>query len=300
MAAVNYATQYQQALQQVFKVGLQFTDLYDTPNNNLVKWVSAKSIQVPNISTGGYTDVNRDTTSASWSRNVDNNWIPFTLSHDREFKTLIDPQDIDESNMALTIANITQVFNTESKIPEMDKYMASKLYSQLTANGGTLDNTVLDTTNILTVFDSFMEAMDDGEVPQDGRILYVTPQVNTLLKTAQAIVRRIDLNGGGDSGTISRSIRSLDEVTIIVVPSTRMKSLYDFSAGGAAVDAAAKQINMIMIHPLTLFSPQKYEFVSLDQPTAVTGGKWLYYERKYWDVFLINKKIAGVKINASA
>jgi hypothetical protein len=297
MAAVNYATQYQQALQQVFKVGLQFGDLYDTPNNNLVKWVNAKTIQVPNISTGGYVDVNRDSTPGTFSRNVDNNWLSFTLSHDREFKTLVDPNDIDESNMALTIANITQVFNTESKVPEMDKYMASKLYSQFTANGGTLDTTVLSTSNILTVFDTFMQNMDEAEVPQDGRILYVTPAVNTLLKNASAIVRQLQVAGTAGAD-VSRSVRSLDEVTIKIVPSSRMKSLYVFT-NGAVADAAAKQINMILIHPLTIFAPQKYEFVSLDQPTAVTGGKWVYYERKYWDVFAINKKIGGIQINSA-
>lgn len=298
MAAVNYATQYQQALQQVFKVGLRFTDMYDTPNNNLVKWVNSKTIQVPNISVQGYTDVNRDGIT-SFSRKVDNDWLPFTLGHDREFSTLVDPNDIDESNMALTIANITQVFNTEQKIPEMDAYMASKLYSQYTSNGGTPDVTVLTTANVLTIFDQFMQEMDEGEVPLDGRILYVTPVVNTLLKSADQIQRRIDLNGGGDTGTISRSIRSLDEVTIVVVPSTRMKSLYNFT-NGAVADGTAKQINMILIHPLTAFAPQKYEFVSLDQPTAKTGGKWLYYERKYWDVFLITKKLPGVQMNTSA
>lgn len=297
MAAINYATQYQQALQQVFKVGLQFEALYNTPNNSLVKWVSAKTIQVPNISTGGYTDTNRDSTG-SFSRNVDNNWIPFTLGHDREFKTLIDPNDIDESNMALTIANITQVFNTEQKVPEMDKYMASKLYSQFTANGGVLDTTVLSTANVLTIFDTFMQNMDEAEVPQDGRILYVTPVVNNLLKNATAIVRQLQVGAGG-SDAVGRVVRSLDEVTIKIVPSVRMKSLYLFSAGGSAADPTAKQINMILIHPATIFSPQKYEFVSLDQPTAVTGGKWLYYERKYWDVFVINKKVGGIQINSA-
>lgn len=296
MAAVNYATMYQQALQQVYKVGLRFEECYNTPNNNLVKWVSAKTIQVPNISTGGYTDTNRDTIT-TFGRKVDNNWIPFTLGHDREFSTLVDPNDIDESNMALTIANITQVFNTEQKIPEMDSYMASKLYSEYTNLGGTIDTTVLDVTNVLSVFDKMMEEMDEGEVPIENRILYVTPAVNTLLKNAQQIQRRMDVNG--NSGSVSRSIRSLEEVVIKVVPSTRMKTLYNFT-NGAVADAAAKQINMILCHCTAMFAPQKYEFVSLDQPTAKTGGKWLYYERKYWDVFLINKKLKGVQINAQA
>lgn len=295
MAAVNYATMYQQALQQVYKVGLRFEEAYNTPNNSLVKWTSAKSIQVPNIAVQGFVDTNRDAITG-FSRKVDNNWLQYTLQHDREFSTLVDPNDIDESNMALTIANITQVFNNEQKIPEMDSYMASKLYSQITAQGGTIDTTALDATNILTRFDAMMEAMDEGEVPLEGRVLYVTPAINTLLKNASNLQRRLEMTSPGAQDP-NRSVRSLDEVTIKVVPSTRMKSAYDFT-NGAVASGTAKQIYMILLHPTALFAPQKYEFVSLDQPTAKTGGKWLYYERKYWDAFVINKKVAGLQIQA--
>jgi hypothetical protein len=296
MATVNYATMYQQALQQVYKVGLRFEECYNTPNNSLVKWTSAKTIQVPNIAVQGFVDTNRDAITG-FSRKVDNSWLQYTLAHDREFQTLVDPNDIDESNMALTIANITQVFNNEQKIPEMDSYMASKLYSQVTAQGGTIDTTALDITNVLTRFDAMMEAMDEGEVPIDGRILYVTPAVNTLLKNAQQIQRRMDV-GQGNTG-VTRSVRSLDEVTIKVVPSTRMKSAYDFT-NGAVPAVGAKQIYMILCHCTSMFAPQKYEFVSLDQPAAKTGGKWLYYERKYWDVFVISKKVKGLQMQAQA
>lgn len=293
MAALNYAEQYQQALQQAFKVGLRFNEVYNTSNNSLVRWSGAKTVHVPNISTGGFTDVNRDTMT-SFTRRVDNNWITYTLEHDREFSTLVDPVDIDETNMATTIANVTQVFNTEHKIPEMDKYAASKIHSEFLANGGTTDTTALDATNVLAKFDQFMEEMDDAEVPTEGRILYVTPQMNTLLKNAEQIQRSMDVRSPG--GNANRSIRSLDEVQIKIVPTSRMKSAYDFTDGAVAA-TGAEQINMILLHPGVFFAPQKYEFVSLDEPTARSGGKWLYYERKYWDIFGIAQKNGGIKIN---
>jgi len=296
MAVLNYAEQYQQALQQAFKVGLQFNELYNTPNNSLVKWVNAKTVQVPNITTGGMTDVNRDAVTG-YTRRVDNNYVPLTLEHDREFSTLVDPVDVNESNMAVTISNITQVFNTEHKIPEMDKYAASKLVSDFTAKGGVLEQTVLTTANILTVFDQFMEEVDDAESPTEGRILYVTPQINTLLKNAENLQRSLEIRGS--SSAANRNIRALDEVTIKVVPSSRMKTVYDFT-DGAVADTTALQINMILIHPQTLFTPQKYEFVSLDEPTAKTGGKWLYYERKYWDLFVIGQKVSAIKVSTDA
>ncbi|MBJ8031449.1 capsid protein [Bacillus cereus group sp. N21] len=293
MAKTNYATDYQQALQQKFSQGLSFFELYNTPNNQIIKWTGAKTIQIPRITVAGYTDVDRDVVG-DFTRRADNDWEPKTLTHDREFRTLVDPQDISETDMALSIANITRVFNDEQKIPEMDKYMASKLYSEFTGFGKTADVTALTEDNVLDVFDNMMIEMDDAEVPQDGRILHVTPQVNKLLKQAKEIQRKLDV--GSNDGNVKRNIYSLDDVTIKKVPSSRMKTAYNFT-NGAVPDAAAKQINMLLAHPASLISPLKYEFVSVDEPTAGSGGKYLYYERKYWDVFIIQKKVEGIKFN---
>lgn len=292
MAKVNYATLYLQALQQKFSTGLALNELYSTPNNNNIKWVNAKTIQIPRITVGGYTDVDRDTVGTP-TRRVDNDWEPKTLEHDREFRTLVDPMDIDESNLAISIANITRVFNQEEKIPEMDKYAASKLYSEYTDFGGVVLSDALDSGNILKLYDQFMEEMDDAEVPQMGRILYVTPQVNTMLKQAEQISRM--LNVTMNTGNINRNVRALDEVTVKAVPSSRFKTAYDFTSGAVP---AGKQINMVLVHPLSVITPLKYEFVSLDQPSAATGGKYLYYERSYWDLFAIEKKVPGIKIHA--
>lgn len=293
MAKVNYSEMYAQALQQKFSQGLYFGDLYNTPNNATIRWVNAKTIQIPRISVGGYVDVDRDVVG-TYTRRADNDWEPKTLEHDREFKTLVDPQDIDETNLALSIASITRVFNDEEKMPEMDKYLASKLYSEYTDFGGEVISDTIDSSNVLDLFDQFMEEMDEAEVPQEGRIMYVTPKINTALKQADQIQRKLDVNA--NTGNLTRSVRSLDEVTIKPVPTSRIKTAYDFT-DGAVPDG--DQINMILIHPAAVITPHKYDFVDLDQPTAATGGKYLYYERAYWDVFAIEKKVPGIKMHVS-
>lgn len=297
MATLNYATQYQEVLVQKFSQGLSFAALYNTPNNAIVKWTGAKTIQIPRIKVGGYTDVNRDA-AGNYTRRVDNSFEPKTLGHDREFRTLVDPVDVDETNMAITIANITRVFNDEEAVPEHDKYMASKLYAEFTGAGKTANTTVLTPESFLEVFDQMMLEMDEAEVPQTGRLLYITPTVKKIVKAAKDLQRNLDIGGTGEKAA-NRGIYSLDDVTIITVPSTRMKTAYNFT-NGAVPDATAKQINMILIHPLAMVAPQQYEFVSLDQPSATTSGKYFYYERKYWDVFILGAKVDGVKFNITA
>lgn len=293
MAVLNYAELYTQGLQQKYSDGLFFSELYMTSNNNQIRWINAKTIQIPRIDVTGMVDVDRDSIG-DFTRQVDNSWETKTLQHDREFRTLVDPVDIDETNMAVSIANITSVFNDEQKIPEMDKYLASKLFAEFEQYGGVADETVLDVNNALQVFDKLMEQMDEAEVPQEGRLLYVTPAVYTLLKNAEQIQRQLQVTS--NSGTVNRGVRSLDDVSLKRVPSSRMKTVYDFTRG-ATEGAGARQINMILVHPRSVITPQKYEFVSLDQPSARTGGKYLYYERKYWDVFAIERKVPGMAFN---
>lgn len=293
MAVLNYAELYTQGLQQKYSDGLFFSELYMNQNNNQIRWINAKTIQIPRIDVTGMVDVDRDSIG-DFTREVDNSWETKTLQHDREFRTLVDPVDVDETNMAVTIANITRVFNDEQKIPEMDKYLASKLFAEFEQYGGVADETVLDVNNALQVFDQLMEQMDEAEVPQEGRLLYVTPAVYTLLKNAEQIQRQLQVTS--NTGTVNRGVRSLDDVSLKRVPSSRMKTVYDFTRG-ATEGAGARQINMILVHPRSVITPQKYEFVSLDQPSARTGGKYLYYERKYWDVFAIERKVPGMAFN---
>lgn len=293
MAVLNYAELYTQGLQQKYSDGLFFSELYMTSNNNQIRWINAKTIQIPRIDVTGMVDVDRDSIG-DFTREVDNSWETKTLQHDREFRTLVDPVDVDETNMAVTIANITRVFNDEQKLPEMDKYLASKLFAEFEQYGGVADETALDVNNALQVFDKLMEQMDEAEVPQEGRLLYVTPAVYTLLKNAEQIQRQLQVTS--NSGTVNRGVRSLDDVSLKRVPSSRMKTVYDFTRG-ATEGAGARQINMILVHPRSVITPQKYEFVSLDQPSARTGGKYLYYERKYWDVFAIERKVPGMAFN---
>ena len=288
---INYAEQYLQALQQRFAVGLRFNALYNTPMNQQIRWVNAKTVQIPRIDVTGMVDVDRDNVG-SYTRQVDNDWETKTLQHDREFSTLVDPQDVDETNMAVTIANITQVFNDEQKIPEMDKYMSSKLYSEYLDYGKWPEKKAVTASNALETFDDLMKEMDDNEVPEEGRILYCTPESYKALKNAEDLKRyiRVDQN----TNQVSRAVRSLDEVQIVRVPPARMKTLYDFTRGAEA-DNDAVQIHMILIHPMSIVAPMKYEFVNLQEPSAVSKGKYLYYERSYWDVFALERKVHGIE-----
>lgn len=297
MAALNYAEKYERALAQAYPNVLHFSELHASPNNALYKFLDAKTIKIPFLTTSGRKNVNRDAIDGAFARNVDKADQTLTMAFYREWSTLIDPADMDETNQVLTITNATKVFNETQKFPEKDAYLVSKIFTDFVTAGGTVDSTTLTTSNVLTVFDTMMENMDERNVPAVGRILYVTPAVKTLLKNAQSVVRNIVVNGSNDK-ELNRLVDRLDEVKIVSVPSSLMKSKYSFSTGFAPA-GDAKQINMFLVHPTSVITPEKYEFAGTEAPSAHTKGDYLYYEKSYEDAFIIDNRIAGIAFNAT-
>ncbi|MBY2107363.1 capsid protein, partial [Clostridioides difficile] len=59
--------------------------------------------------------------------------------------------------------------------------------------------------------------------------------------------------------------------------------------------AGAKQIFMSLIHPSAIITPVSYQFSTLDEPRAVTEGKYLYFEESFEDVFILNKKADAIQ-----
>lgn len=187
MAKLNYATEYLQALVQMFPYVLYFGELFSTPNNGRYRWVSSNTIEVPTITTTGRVDGDRDTIGAR-KRNYSNEWKPLTLENHRMWETLVHPRDIQETNMVASIGNITRVYNEEQKFPEMNAYCVSKIYSDWGTGDKTAHKEALTEENVLTVFDEMMKDMDNKRVPRAGRVLYVTPDTRTLIENHQPFV----------------------------------------------------------------------------------------------------------------
>ena len=294
MAVYQYAEQFTQFLAQKYEKELCSDALMHS--NLQITFLNAQTIKLPRLTLSGYKDHTR--TAGFNTGNIANDWEPKKLAHDRDIEFFVDPMDIDETNLALAVANIQNTFENEQAIPEKDCYNFSKLHTELTNFHGRIDSTtVLTAQNILAVFDEEMSKMDDAGVPVDGRILYATPAVKKLLKEADGIQRVITVNGANE---VNRNVHSLDDVTIKMVQSGRMKTKYNFTDGCVAA-ADADQINFILVHPSCVVARDKYAYISLFTPgtDSRTADGYLYQNRNYWDLFLIERKVAGCAMHVT-
>ena len=290
MPNLNYAAQYGRELANAYPYLSYYGDLWNAGESQRFKPLQGKTVYIPSMKTTGATAVNRNSIDGSFTRNFDLNWEAHTLEMDREWSTLIDPMDMAETNEVATIANVTQTFNQFQKIPEQDAYMSSKLAGFAAQFGGVVTTTP-DASNILTLWDNALAYMTDQRVNRDRVRCKVIPAVYKLLKEATGMTRFIEVTAGIQN--VDRNIAKLDGVLIQEVPSDMMKTAYDFSVG-FAVSGSATQINMLFYDSMAIAAPVIYDTSMISAPSAQSKGKYLYYERYYYDVFALSQRMAGV------
>ena len=291
---LNYTTEYSKAMANAYPYWSYFADLYGSPNSATYKPLGGKAVAVQNMTVAGARAVNRDQITGTFNRNFNTQEQILTLSMDREWDTLVDPMDI-QQDAIVTLANITKTFNEFQKVPEMDAYAASTLASA--ASGfGSVDATVLSADNILTTWDSYLAYMVDQRVPRDRIRCKMTPLTYKLLKEAAGITRFVEADTG--IRNIDRNVGKLDGVVIQEVPADMMQTAYDFTDGWVAA-SGAQQINLLMFDPMAIAAPVVYDVSMMSAPNAQSKGKWMYYERYYYDVFALNQRLPGIFANVA-
>lgn len=297
MAVLNYVTTFLPRLVEMYGHLSCSDDLYHS--NPGIEVINTKDIRIPSIKVGGYKDHNRGALGFN-TGSYSNDWITKSLDHDRDIEFAVDPMDVDETAQVVSISNIQANFERTQAIPEQDCYTFSKIYTEAKRVGANINNTVLTKENILDMLDADMEAFAEAGVPLERCILYVTPTVNRTLKNAEGIQRYLEANGGAN---IDRRVHSVDDINKIKeVPSDRLKTIYNFT-DGCIPDAAAKQINYILIDPECQVSRMKYSYVNVFTPghDSRTADNYLYQNRKFNGTFAIDALLKeGCRINAEA
>lgn len=294
---VNYAAEYSQALAQAYPYLSYFGAIWASENSNRYRSGMGKTMYIPTVTVSGAVDANRNQITGTFDRNWNNQWQAVELEMDREWSTLVDPMDMTETNDVANLANITRAFVETQKVPEMDAFLASKLAGFASAFGGTSTQS-LTSSSILTEWDNALAYMTNQRVNRDRVVAYMTPATYKLLKQATGMTRFIEVTNG--IRDVDRNIARLDGVNVVEVPEDMMKTAYTFTEGWAVNTASAQQINFMLVDPMAVAAPIKYEVSMMSAPTAQNKGKYLYYERYYYGAFILNQRQAGVYAHLGA
>ena len=299
MPALNYATQYLKELTGSFPYTLYFGALWSAVKPE-VKFTDNDTVKIPKLKTTGRKNGDRDNITA-FSRNFSNDWETKQLKTHRTWDTLVHPRDIDETNKAASIANITKTMNETEKFPEMDAEAISSIYALKNAQEPitALAKGTITLSNVLTYFDTLMDKMDEARVPASGRLLYVDTYTKTMIDTAKENNRNL----GALDTAIARALGRIGEVEIISVPTSVMKSAYIFHTGnetegrneGFEVAKDAKNVKMFLVHPIAVIPEVAYTFAQLDEPSSLSKGHWTYFEESFEDMFIYDERHSAIQ-----
>lgn len=205
----------------------------------------------------------------------------FTLSQDKAFTFTIDRGNYEDSQMVTEVAKAIKRQVDEVSTPATDIYRLNVLTAYAIANTqGVVGGTAVAYNTIYQLILAQQAAMSELKVPEEGRVLFITPTNYNLLKRDPEFVRDADLTVRDlKKGVLGQ----VDGLTIVQAPSSYFVTKFEF---------------MIVKDDL-LISPMKFNSVrTLDDVQGIDG--WVAEGRRYYDAFIPTQKVAGLRVYTKA
>ena len=225
-------------------------------------------------------------------------WETMTLSIERGRAFVIDRMD-DEETLGMAFGTLASEFIRTEVAPELDAYRFAKYAG--TSGIQTVEGATLDANSILTAIDAAKLALDQNEVPREGRLLYISDACLNLL---EGKVSRFLAN----ENVVDRTVNRFDGMEVIMVPQTRFYTKVTLDAG-ASVDAGGysktsntgKDVNFMIIHPSSVLQVTKHAALKVFTPEEnQTSDGYLVQYRIYHDAFVYDNKVKGIYLHKKA
>ena len=263
--AIDLITQYQSLVDEKFTTESKKSLV----TNNDYSWTGAHSIKVYKVTTAGMNDYARNGGYNRYGQvqDLDATTQELTLEKDRSFTFAIDKLDSDETGLVLQAGSALERQMREVIIPEVDQYT----YGVMCDNAGIKPEALkLTEKNIyLQVIDA-NRALDNKEVPTEGRILVVTPDVYYLMKQCKDITMDTDI---GNDMRLKGVIANLDGCTVVKIPANRLPENFGF----------------MLCHKVATVAPMKLEEYKVhEDPPGISGS--LVEGRISYDAYVLDNK----------
>jgi len=287
--SIALAQKYLAVADLVYKDEARTIDL-DFANSD-IEFIGANTAKVAKLSMDGLGNHSRDTGYPKGS--VTLAWETLTLQKDRSAQLHVDRFDNEES-LGIAFGKLASEFERTQVIPEIDAYTFSKLYS---GTGNTVVSAAITvgTTDVPSLIDTGSQALDEAEVPREGRILYVSPKAYAGLKSK--ITRMLS-----NEREAVKAVEMYDDMKVVVVPPNRFVSAVTLNTGsgtfGYTPTTGGYHLNFAIVHPSAVKKAIKHNMPKIFSPDVVQDfDGWLLDWRLYYDVFVLDNKNKGIYIH---
>lgn len=273
------------------------SSVLDVQNDLIKETANAKSVLVPKMVLSGLGDYDR--ANGYTKGDVTLEWVTHTFSKDRGRSFQIDAMDNEETAM-VAFASLSGEFIRTQVAPELDAYRFS---TYATKAGNSVEET-LSKDNVITTIDTAIGTLDDAEVPETDRVLFVSVGTYNLMKNSTELSKRFDVQTG--NGNVDRRIETFDSMQVVKVPSTRFKTAYMFNdgktagqeQGGFTPDINAKAINFMLVSKSAVVQIVKLALPRVFSPEVnQDANAWKFDYRLYHDAWVLDNKKNGIYVS---
>ena len=278
---------YIDLLDEVYKQGSLTADL-DGDTTLVQAGANANEIIIPKMEMDGLADYSRNGGYVTGSVTLTNETVKFNYDRGRKFS--VDAMD-NEETAGVAFGKLSSEFIRTKVVPEQDAFRFATYAAVvgISSASGTLANGEA----VLAALVTAQSKMDEDEVPQDQRYLYITP-------TCYNAVNAVDT-------TKSREVLA-SFAKIIKVPQTRFYTAIELNSGGTGEEAggfkkaaSASEINFMVIHKPAVIQYPKHTVNKIIAPEDnQESDGWLFFYRAYGLADVYENKAAGIYIHTKA
>ena len=294
--SIALAQKYVPILDGIYKDTSKFSIL-DTANSD-VKFINANTVLLPKLEMDGLADYSRNGGFVNGAATL--TWGTYTLRQDRGRDFVIDAMD-DEETMNVAFGRLASEFIRTKVTPEIDAYTAAALAAKVPA-ANKVSATISTGAAAVAAVDDGTEALDNAEVPYEGRILFVSPAMYKALKSG---ITRMVMNRDDN---VNYNVEMYNDMRVITVPQARFVTAIDLldgttsgeEAGGYAKASGAADIDFMIVHPTAVRKIAKHVV-----PRIFANGVWqksdgaAFQYRIYHDVFVLDNKVNGLYMHTA-
>lgn len=275
------------------------SSVLDVQSDLIRETANAKSVLVPKMVLQGLG--NYDRSNGYVKGDVTLEWVTHTFTQDRGRSFQIDAMDNEETAM-VAFASLSGEFIRTQVAPEIDAYRFS---TYATKAGNSVEET-LSKDNVITTIDTAIGTLDDAEVPETDRVLFVSVATYNLMKNSTELSKRFDVQTG--NGNVDRRIETFDSMQVVKVPSTRFKTVYVFNDGktagqengGFVADVNAKAINFMLVSKSAVVQIVKLALPRVFSPEVnQDANAWKFDYRLYHDAWVLDNKKNGIYVSVA-
>ena len=235
----------------------------------------------------GLGDYSRNSGYVNGSVTLTNETVAFNYDRGRAFS--IDAMD-NEETAGVAFGRLSSEFIRTKTVPEVDAFRFTT-YAGISGISTVAGATLADGAAVLAALVAVTSKMDDDEVPQENRHLFITPTLYNLVMAVDTTKSKMVLDGFA---------------SIVKVPQSRFYTAINLldgttggeEAGGYAKAAGGVNINFMIIHKEAVLQYPKHVVNKvIDPETNQDADAWKFFFRAYGLADVYENKVAGIYLH---